>query len=470
MHRQQCPKILRILRRAPYTVFQSLVRSHPGEAWAAPIGSRGVLLSASLVSMSNLKQPRFAPDCSTSTGTTHPSISSGPSPSGLADASGSAALQPSRPLLSQAFFKSRESVYSVATSIDPASTVHEPRISISSTIYPPSAYNELPSPVAAPVGSDQLGTGHRDSLFYTEADSVCDENDQRHSIVDTFSRTSAECETPVPQRTAFATPEGIYPVGSKLINGTESRPPPRRPLSTSSDVSTRRSSTQKPALPTAPKPDFRRSRSVQPPSKIPMISKPPSRSSSPKHPVLVPYHLLTSFSPPEFNRSDSLPPTTNFLNPQERIDLIRKTRKLTQVFGQTPSPLPGSEELSDSPVLNNCLLPVMPSRKAHARAVSDAYGGVLGTKSIRETQFPAVAAGRQGSLSPIRFRSSSSGMGNDSDDSLSPNESPAAPTPLSSRKRANDAIVRSPTIISASDSFIDMADPDSPSEVSQLLT
>ncbi|KAF8506845.1 hypothetical protein F5888DRAFT_1798075 [Russula emetica] len=32
------------------------------------------------------------------------------------------------------------------------------------------------------------------------------------------------------------------------------------------------------------------------------------------------------------------PPTTNYLHPQERADLIRKSRKLTQLFGETPSP------------------------------------------------------------------------------------------------------------------------------------
>jgi hypothetical protein len=32
------------------------------------------------------------------------------------------------------------------------------------------------------------------------------------------------------------------------------------------------------------------------------------------------------------------PPTTNYLHPQERAELVRKTRKLTQLFGETPSP------------------------------------------------------------------------------------------------------------------------------------
>jgi hypothetical protein len=32
------------------------------------------------------------------------------------------------------------------------------------------------------------------------------------------------------------------------------------------------------------------------------------------------------------------PPTTNNLRPQDRADLVRKSRKLTQLFGETPSP------------------------------------------------------------------------------------------------------------------------------------
>jgi hypothetical protein len=32
------------------------------------------------------------------------------------------------------------------------------------------------------------------------------------------------------------------------------------------------------------------------------------------------------------------PPTTNYLHPQDRADLVRKSRKLTQMFGETPSP------------------------------------------------------------------------------------------------------------------------------------
>lgn len=74
--------------------------------------------------------------------------------------------------------------------------------------------------------------------------------------------------------------------------------------------------TNKPPIPTSPKPDFaRRSPSAQPtPRRSPSGSPDRQDASTP-----------------------SLPPTTNFLNPQERADLVRKNRKLAQVFGQTPA-------------------------------------------------------------------------------------------------------------------------------------
>jgi hypothetical protein len=43
-------------------------------------------------------------------------------------------------------------------------------------------------------------------------------------------------------------------------------------------------------------------------------------------------------SPARGFSSPSLPPTTNFLDMNERADLVRKSRKLAHVFGQTPEP------------------------------------------------------------------------------------------------------------------------------------
>ncbi|KAF8204333.1 hypothetical protein K438DRAFT_1819644 [Mycena galopus ATCC 62051] len=76
----------------------------------------------------------------------------------------------------------------------------------------------------------------------------------------------------------------------------------------------------KPPVPTTPKPDFALARrSVQ----VPLVVAPP-RTGPPAVPVRAVH-------------PDLMPPTTNFLNPTERAQLIKKSRKLAQVFGQTPS-------------------------------------------------------------------------------------------------------------------------------------
>ncbi|KIJ66357.1 hypothetical protein HYDPIDRAFT_26714 [Hydnomerulius pinastri MD-312] len=92
----------------------------------------------------------------------------------------------------------------------------------------------------------------------------------------------------------------------------------------------------KPTLPTAPKPSFERGRKRRTDKR--------SISASP-HPHPVAYHSLSP-----------LPPTTNQLDANERADLIRRNRKLTQVFGRTP----GAEGIpadSDEPRLFKRLPP-----------------------------------------------------------------------------------------------------------------
>ncbi|KAF7347449.1 hypothetical protein MVEN_01500900 [Mycena venus] len=106
----------------------------------------------------------------------------------------------------------------------------------------------------------------------------------------------------------------------------------------------------KPPVPTTPKPDFSR-RSV--------IAAAPRRPS-PVGPPTLPVRAV----PP-----DSMPPTTNFLNPTERAQLIKKSRKLAQVFGQTP----GAAEFV--PDARSSFLDVSPpgttkSRQGHRPAAS----------------------------------------------------------------------------------------------------
>ncbi|OBZ78582.1 hypothetical protein A0H81_01250 [Grifola frondosa] len=85
-----------------------------------------------------------------------------------------------------------------------------------------------------------------------------------------------------------------------------------------------------------------------------------------------------------------LPPTTNRLNPRERAEGVRKTRKLTQLFGQTPgvSPVssPDPDEL-DIAIASGCL-PVpsnlalnLKKHKLHRAAVSMSNDVVTPVKS-----------------------------------------------------------------------------------------
>ncbi|KAK7063832.1 hypothetical protein R3P38DRAFT_2756667 [Favolaschia claudopus] len=75
----------------------------------------------------------------------------------------------------------------------------------------------------------------------------------------------------------------------------------------------------KPPIPSTPKPDFTHHRLSTLPA--------PRRHPSPTGPPLPPVRT---------HSADTMPPTTNFLNPTERAMLVKKSKKLAQVFGQTP--------------------------------------------------------------------------------------------------------------------------------------
>ncbi|KAF8203910.1 hypothetical protein BJ912DRAFT_1090718 [Pholiota molesta] len=171
--------------------------------------------------------------------------------------------QRQRALLSHAPHPSVSSIDS-AGSTAPASTAeHEPRISISSTIYAASSTHSLPH-----------------SLYNQP-------NSARDSFIDLYS----------PLRTNFH-------------NDAPGDSGPTSPIQFADPPPDDRART-KPPLPTTPKPVFdRRSR-----SRSPMPNRTP---------------------PPPGPAAAQRPPTTNFLDIDERADLIRKTRKLARVFGETP--------------------------------------------------------------------------------------------------------------------------------------
>ncbi|KAI9462291.1 hypothetical protein BJY52DRAFT_1185048 [Lactarius psammicola] len=87
----------------------------------------------------------------------------------------------------------------------------------------------------------------------------------------------------------------------------------------------------KPPLPTTPKPNFRRSAHME------------SSHAHAHHASLSAPVTTVDTSPREVSAFTGQvldrPPTTNLLRPWQRADLVRKSRKLTQLLGETPSPL-----------------------------------------------------------------------------------------------------------------------------------
>ncbi|KDQ63042.1 hypothetical protein JAAARDRAFT_29034 [Jaapia argillacea MUCL 33604] len=197
--------------------------------------------------------------------------------------------------------------------------VDPPRISVSSSISrPPSFAPSTDSHIYfdlegmdIPKSRLRTGSGHphrnedRDSfielasppLLGADSDNGGDISPLMPTFVDpdlpSSARSSLDLNDPLPVRP---------PVSPRSLSSSSIPRPP------------------KPPVPTAPKPKFRPSSSA--------------RSS----PLLAPSSPQSRPGSLDIGRSvRSLPPTTNVLNPQERAELIRKTRKLTQVFGKTPA-------------------------------------------------------------------------------------------------------------------------------------
>lgn len=209
----------------------------------------------------------------------------------------------------------------------------EPRISISSTIYPTSSNN--PSfDIARYPASPMPAT-----------------NSDRESFIDlaspTFSPVAAEfsfnSRTPAH---GFAYPEQSIPPTS--VYNSESiygKPPPRAP--SPSNFSKPRLARlvppadrpAKPPIPTDPKPDFSyRSRSGNRASPV----------QGRKHSPLTHFATDLDGSLPTFSAS-------NALTPKERAERIRTTRKIAQVFGLPPGVSPVSQSPQEVDVLNGCM-------------------------------------------------------------------------------------------------------------------
>jgi hypothetical protein len=182
--------------------------------------------------------------------------------------------------------------------------------------------------------------------------------------------------------------ESPYPKNpAQSPNSPDSNPSPSSPL-----ASPPRSSAvwlMRPSLSAA-----RRAVSVDPPSRR---KKAGSREQSPSHGTREPL--------------PALPPTTNMLNSQERADLIKKTRKITRLFGQTPDVI--SSQYPDG-LASRLLLPAASGlKKGHLRGAAsvassiEASGGQGAKRSVYTPQRPhyTSASGRRHSapMSPDRY-------------------------------------------------------------------
>jgi hypothetical protein len=158
-----------------------------------------------------------------------------------------------------------------------ASTEEEHRISISSTIYPSSSYHSH---------SHSLYNFHGTHEQPADIPPLAN----RESFIEIFTPSNAEFT--IPDHIMLSTPEQLFDPNYQF--SISSKPPLDQTHS---------------PIPILPRALFRSSKSGK------------SRQSSPNS---------------SLREGPILPPTTNFLDLAERTDLIKKSRKLARVFGETP--------------------------------------------------------------------------------------------------------------------------------------
>lgn len=259
-------------------------------------------------------------------------IGAGPSTRPAAVAAVSLALSPTlpRPVLSHARQSSDMSATSLspsdASTHDPPSTIAERRISISSTIYPSRQHSF-------------------DFPYNTLGRSATMNDDDRESFIDLTSPTFSPQSYHFPQ--VISTHYGVALDSRISPQSYTSEDSNNQHMSSTKPLLPRLATTStKPPLPTTPKPTFRRSRSAQPP---------PDRSASHGGKESKEASSIDSFAADMDRGLCNMPSTTNLLDPRERAERVRKTRKLAQLFGQTPGVVP---EPLDTDLANGCLPPV----------------------------------------------------------------------------------------------------------------
>ncbi|KAF8167456.1 hypothetical protein B0H34DRAFT_681916 [Crassisporium funariophilum] len=237
-----------------------------------------------------------------------------------------------RPLIShgqRSSISSSDSTHTYSTHSPPSTTEHGPRISISSTIYPASSTQSHSQLYNDPV-SDSI---QRASFMEIYSPANPDFTFESNSV-------DSHRHGPISPLQFSKSPISQYP---------SPRSSPRNSL----DIG--RSHSPKPPIPTTPKPVFTRTN---------MKSGFP-RNLSPKG---LPSPPIASDYPQ--SKPAPLPPTTNFLDIDERADLIRKSRKLARVFGQTPGADAMAQQDSGRSVQSAFLL-LKPRHRAALSAAND---------------------------------------------------------------------------------------------------
>ncbi|EIN14386.1 hypothetical protein PUNSTDRAFT_130019 [Punctularia strigosozonata HHB-11173 SS5] len=281
----------------------------------------------------------------------------------------------------------------------------EHRISISSTMYASDSRSSLESHFYR-TGRPSAEGSQPPTPYSQDGELRFHHSPDRESFIDLASPSS-------PPPSAFH-----FYSSSHSRNTTQSPASPDRrsgmPSSPGPEVSQARGSAawlMRPSLTAA-----RRSASVDPPlSRVKAGSRQASPARGNKRELL-----------------PTLPPTTNILNSHERAELIKKTRKITKMFGQTPDVV--SSQYPDSPS-NRLLLPVASGiNKGHTRgAASIASSAEASTsqKSAHASQRPQYTSvtGRRHSapLSPDHFSFLSD---------MDPEQSPKSPPSISEARRA----------------------------------
>ncbi|KDQ31287.1 hypothetical protein PLEOSDRAFT_1102260 [Pleurotus ostreatus PC15] len=200
------------------------------------------------------------------------------------------------------------------------------RISISSTIYPSSSSHIHPArltPLLLPPDRmsslRNLMSGHRSAVSL-------DHDVERESFIDLVSPPAQVGSFPPndPRTDPKPTSRPSTPTAHLRSSSEEGNAQPS-PSSYSmfAKKPRGRSRSPKPPIPNTPKPIFNRPTTPLGISTLLSASPKPSPAPSPLDTRSI---------------SDSLPSTTNLLNPEERAERIRKSQKLAQVFGQTPGP------------------------------------------------------------------------------------------------------------------------------------